>query len=49
MKNIKTIKTVEEFALMTSSETCILMNNDKTLAIVGETKGIDRKIVKRNA
>lgn len=49
MKNIKTIKTVEEFALMTSSETCILLNNDKRLAIVGETQGVDRKIIKRNA
>ena len=40
-----TLKTVEEFANMTSEEICKIINKNKNSMITGNTVGIDRKIV----
>lgn len=44
---MKIIKTPQEFQAMTSSEVCILLNNNKSYAITGDVVGVDRKIINR--
>ena len=48
MKYPQTIKTVEEYKKMTSSDICKLLNADRSLAITEDKQGF-RYIIKRYA
>ena len=42
---INVIIPAEQFAIMSSSEICQLINNNPSYAIVGGKRGVDRKII----